>query len=78
MPEESEDEPTTFRDRAEGWFKTMERLRENEKMSRHKAAGQIAASAGVETTTVERETRRVRREQDEAGAKSGEKSGEII
>lgn len=73
VPEEPADKPATLPERAEEWLEAMERLRETQNISWRKAAEKIAASVGVDWTTVDREARRIRQERVEAGEKSGEK-----
>ncbi len=69
--ESPEGKPMTIRDRAEGWLNAQEELRKNEGISWREAAKRIARSTGVDSATVEREARRIRRERDEDREKSG-------
>ena len=57
---QTDDEPRTLRERAEGWLEDMEALRETEEISWAEAARRVADSAGVDSATVEREARRIR------------------
>ncbi len=72
VPEVPEDEPGTLPERAEGWLKAMEGLRETKKISWAEAAKRVAGNTGVESATIERETRRIRQERETTGGKSGE------
>jgi hypothetical protein len=73
LPKALAKEPLTLHERAVGWLEEMKKLREaDEAIPWNQPARRIARSSGADWATVAREARRIRKEQDRAGRKSGE------